>query len=261
MEIWQAIVLGFVQGFAEFLPISSSGHLMLLQNWFGITEGAFFFTMLLHIGTLIPVIIVLFKDCLELFKKPKRFFCLVLATCPAGLLGLAISLFIDLDSAVSNNIWILSIMFLITACAMVFSEWYSKKHESQMTRGINWKTALGMGLGQMFGTLPGVSRSGSTIVGATLSKVEKNERAVFTFIMSITTILATLFLEVLKKTIGGEGFGEIEILPCIFGILTSAVCGYIAIKFMLKFIRKANYKWFAAYLVILSIVNLIIALI
>ena len=70
MEIWQAIILGAVQGFAEFLPVSSSGHLILIQRWLGVTEGSLFFDVMLHVGTLIPVIVVFFKDILELFKKP-----------------------------------------------------------------------------------------------------------------------------------------------------------------------------------------------
>lgn len=256
MQIWQAIVLGAVQGIAEFLPISSSGHLMLLQNWFGLEEGAFFFTMALHIGTLIPVVIVLFKDIIGLFKdKWKRLWLLVLATIPAGLVGFILSVGVDIDAFVGDNIWVLSIAFLITAGFMVFSELFSKKNN--MINGINVKTALGMGLGQVLGTLPGISRSGSTILGATVMKVEKNERASFTFLMSIPTICAAVLLEIVKGVKGGT-IGDIEVLPLVFGIVTAMITGYIAIKLMLNLIRKANYKWFALYLVGISIANLII---
>ena len=114
MEIWQAIVLGAIQGFTEFLPVSSSGHLMLLQNWFGLSEGALFFTIMLHVGTLIPVCLVLYKSILELFKKPfKKFLYLVIATIPAGILGIVFSKFLDVDSLFANNIWLLSITFTL----------------------------------------------------------------------------------------------------------------------------------------------------
>ena len=92
MEIWQAIVLGVVQGFTEFLPVSSSGHLILLQNWFGIQENVIFYSIMLHLGTLIPVIIVLWKEILALFKKPfTKFGYLVLATIPAGIVCIIFS--------------------------------------------------------------------------------------------------------------------------------------------------------------------------
>ena len=127
MEIWQAIVLGAVQGFTEFLPVSSSGHLMLLQNWFGIKE-AFFYSVMLHIGTLIPVFIVLWKEIWALFKKPfNKFGYLVIATIPAGVIGIIFTLAFDLDSLFENNIWILSITFLITATELLFAERRSKK--------------------------------------------------------------------------------------------------------------------------------------
>ena len=123
MEIWQAIVLGAVQGFAEFLPVSSSGHLILLQNWFGIKDNVIFYSVMLHLGTLIPVVIVLWKEILGLFKKPfNKFWYLVLATVPAGIVGIIFSKVFDLDAVFTDNVWLLSITFLFTAAEMVFSE-------------------------------------------------------------------------------------------------------------------------------------------
>lgn len=257
MEIWQAIVLGAVQGFAEFLPISSSGHLLLLQKWFGMTEGVWFFNIMLHIGTLIPVLIVLWKDVLNMFKKPfSRFGFWVLASIPAGLVGLIIALICDLDEVFLNNIWILGITFLLTAGELIFSERFAKKNE--MLNPINVKTSLIMGFGQACGVLPGLSRSGTTITAGTIAKVDRNENAVFTFIMSIPVILAAALLEGYKGLSTGL---EIEALPLLFGMLTAIITGYIAVKFMLRVIRKANYKWFSLYLVLISIATFITAFI
>ncbi|MBQ0099187.1 MAG: undecaprenyl-diphosphate phosphatase [Firmicutes bacterium] len=258
MEIWQAIVLGAVQGFAEFLPISSSGHLLLMQKWFGLTEGVWFFNIMLHIGTLIPVLIVLWKDVLDMFKKPfSRFGFWVLASIPAGIVGLIIALVCDLDEIFLNNIWLLGITFLLTAGELVFSERFAKKN--QMLNPINVKTALIMGCGQACGVLPGLSRSGTTITAGTIAKVDRNENAVFTFIMSIPVILAAAVLE--GYTGIKDGTLEIEALPLIFGMVTAMVTGYIAVKFMLKIIRKADYKWFSLYLVLISIATFVTAFI
>ena len=258
MEIWQAIVLGAVQGFAEFLPVSSSGHLILLQNWFGIKDNVIFYSVMLHLGTLIPVVIVLWKEILGLFKKPfNKFWYLVLATVPAGIVGIIFSKVFDLDAVFTDNVWLLSITFLFTAAEMVFSEMRAKKVE--MVNPINLKSSFIMGCGQAVGVLPGVSRSGSTITAGCIAKVDKSENANFTFLMSIPIILAAVLMEGYDCVKTGS-FGGIDVVPLLLGILTATVCGYIAIKFMLSIIKKANYKWFSVYLVLISVTNLIVYL-
>ncbi len=259
MKIWEAIVLGAVQGFAEFLPISSSGHLILLQKWFGISENVVFYTVMLHIGTLIPVIVVLWKEIWGLFKKPfNKFGYLVLATVPAGLLGIIFSLFLDLDSLFFNNIWLLAITFTFTAAEMLFSEWRAKK--VAMNNPINLKTSFIMGMGQAVGVFPGISRSGTTITAGCLAKVDRNENANFTFLMSIPIILAAAAMSTIDVISAGT-IGNVDWVALCLGMLTAMVCGYIAIKFMLAVIKKANYKWFSLYLVLLSIGTIITAIV
>ena len=256
MEIWQAIVLGAVQGFTEFLPVSSSGHLILLQNWFGIEDNVIFYSIMLHLGTLIPVAIVLWKQIMELFKKPfTKFWYLVIATIPAGIIGIIFSKVFDLDSVFTDNVWLLSITFLITAIEMLFSEFRAKK--VQMINPVNLKSSFIMGCGQAVGVLPGVSRSGSTVTAGVLAKVDKTENANFTFLMSIPIILAAIMLESVDFISAGN-VGSVDFIPVVLGVLTAALTGYIAISFMLKLIKKANYKWFSLYLVLLSITNLIV---
>lgn len=255
MEIWQAIILGAVQGFAEFLPVSSSGHLILLSNWLNIKENTLFYSVTLHIGTLIPVFIVMKNQILDTIKNAKpKLINLVLATIPAGVIGLIFSLVLDLDTLFEQNRWLLSLTFLITAVQMFLCQ--NKGNKKGLIKPINAKTSLIMGLGQAIGVLPGVSRSGSTITFGNLAKVDKENNANFTFLMSIPIILAALFMQVLSLVTNGESV-KIDIVPLTFGLVTSAVCGYIAINSMLKVIKKANYKWFGLYLVLISIINLI----
>ncbi len=259
MEIWQAIVLGMVQGFAEFLPISSSGHLILLQHWFGVEKGVIFFTVILHLGTLVPIVIVLYKEILALFKKPfTGVRNLLIATLPAGLVGVIFALAFDLDSLFTENIWLLGVSFLFTAGEMLFSEIRSKK--TPLNNAITLKSSIIMGCGQAVGVFPGISRSGSTVTAGTIAGVEKEKNASFTFLMSIPIILAAVLLQTIDGAFGGS-FGTIGVLPLFFGFITATLTGYISITFMMKVIKKANYKWFSLYLILLSIATFITALI
>lgn len=255
MEIWQAIVLGAVQGFTEFLPISSSGHLILLQNWFGISENVVFYSIMLHIGTLIPVIVVLWKQIIGLFKRPfSKLGYLVLATIPAGVVGLIFSVALDLDTLFTERYYLLAITFMLTAIELLFAERRAKK--VPMDNGINLKTSLIMGGGQALGVVPGLSRSGTTITAGCLGKVDRTENANFTFLMSIPIIIAAAGMEL----IGGIKDGtlvSVNVIPVLIGMLTAAVCGYVSIKFMLKLIKKANYKWFSVYLLGISVATVI----
>ncbi len=259
MELWQAVILGAVQGFAEFLPISSSGHLILLQQWFGITENVMFYSVMLHVGTLIPVIVVLWREILGMFKKPfSKLWYLILATIPAGVVGLIASKLIDLDAFFTQNLWLLGITFLLTAVELIFAEIRAKK--VAMVNPINIKTSLIMGAGQAVGVFPGLSRSGTTMSAGCLAKVNKDDNASFTFLMSIPIILAAVFMEGLDIVQAG-GIGNIDFFPLIIGIITAMVCGYIAINFMLSIIKKANYKWFSLYLVGISAATFLTAFI
>ena len=256
MQIWQGIVLGAIQGFAEFLPISSSGHLILLANWFGIYENTLFYSVMLHLGTLIPVIIILWKKILGLFKSPfSLLFALIVATIPAGLVGLIFSKLIDLDTLFAENIYLLSISFFLTAFAMLIAEKRSKK--LPLIKDITTKSAFIMGCGQAIGVMPGISRSGSTLFFGTLAKVDSENNANFTFLMSIPIILSAVMLESFEIVKSNYAI-QIDIVPLVFGIITSAVCGYIAINFMLSVIKKARYKWFGVYLICISLINLIV---
>ena len=182
---------------------------------------------------------------------------MVLATIPAGIIGIVFSVAFDLDQLFFDNIWLLSIAFLITAGVLLFVEHRAKKTE--LNRPINAKTAFMMGCGQAFGVLPGISRSGSTLSSGILAKVDRDSNASFTFLMSIPIILAAVLMEGLDVVKSGT-IGNVNWISLAFGIVTSAVCGYIAVKFMLKIIKKANYKWFSIYLVGMSIATLITAL-
>lgn len=248
MEIWQAIILGIVQGVAEFLPISSSGHLILVRSLMGLEGDYLLFDIMLHVGTLGAVAVYFFKDILELFKPPfKKLGLLVLATIPAGLVGLFLGDFVD-EIFMSGKY--LCFTFLATAIMMFLTEFFAKKESYNQPLTI--KTAIGMGLMQAVGVLPGISRSGSTIFGGVMTKTEKNEVASFSFLMSIPMILGSAAVETYHVIRDGA---TVDVLPMIIGVVVAFVSGYFAIKLVMGLVKKANFKWFGVYLVALSLIT------
>ena len=255
MEIWQAIVLGAVQGLAEFLPVSSSGHLILMQRWLGVTEGGLFFDVMLHIGTLIPVFIVFFKQIIGLSRKPfNKLLWLVLASIPAALTGFLLSDYIEGAFYGGDELaaCLLAGTFLLTAAELLASEIVQKKRNLELP--LSLKSAAVMGVFQGVAIVPGLSRSGTVISGGCFMGVNREENADFTFLMSIPVILGAALVSGYKAVKGGI---TIEVLPIIAGMVTAAITGYIAIKVMLKVIKKADYKWFSLYLVIMAVASVI----
>ena len=261
--IWKSSVLGVVQGLTEFLPVSSSGHLSLLQRLLGfdLEGGAMtFINIMMHIGTLIAVVVVFWKDILALFKKPfKTLLMLIVATIPAGVIGLLFSDEIDAIFAGSSGLLYLALCFAVTGLMLMACEHIAKRQKAPKPLG--WKSTVPMGLMQAVALFPGISRSGSTIVAGTVAGAKRDEVARFSFLMSIPVILGSFLVEIasgVKDVATGTPsyFSEIgapDIVGMLFGVVLSAVFGFLAIKWMLVIIRKANYMWFSVYLVCLSL--------
>lgn len=255
MEIWQAIILGAVQGLAEFLPVSSSGHLIIMQRWLGVEQGGLFFDVMLHIGTLIPVFVVFFKEIIGLFKRPfGKLWMLIIASIPAGLTGMLLGDFVEGAFYGSDMLaaCLLAGTFLLTATELFVSEIVSKKYERALPLG--YKSAIAMGVAQSVAIVPGLSRSGTVISAGCYCGVKREQNANFAFLMSIPVILGAAVVSGYKSV--KEGIA-IEVLSLVLGVVTAAITGYIAIKVMLKIIKKANYKWFSLYLVLMAVASVV----
>jgi len=267
MNIINAIILGIVQGLTEFLPVSSSGHLVLLQKIFKIQEPSLFFDTMLHVGTLIAVVTVLWKDIFEILKKPiqKLTGFLILATIPAVIAALLFKDAIE-DIFVSGKL--LGICFLITAALLVTAELLSRRDknanpavEGQNENGakMTWLHALFIGVIQALAIPPGISRSGATISGSLFCKLDRGFAARFSFLMSIPAILGAVVMQtkdlVKHGSTEGAHFGTAAI---IVGTVSSAVVGFFAVKFMLKIIREKSLFGFAIYTGVLGVVVLVL---
>ncbi len=244
MNAWVAIILGVVQGLTEFLPVSSSGHLILFERLFGLNGDNLAFNIVVHLGTLFSVVIFYRKKLWGMVKKPlnKNNILLIVATIPTVVIFF---LFRDFFEESFNGAY-LAVAFFVTAIMLTVAEIVSQK---SLAKNMDYKSALIMGAFQGLAILPGVSRSGSTLSSGLVCGVKKQEVADFSFLMSLPIILGSLVLEIV-----GGGFEGVGVISLILGFITSFVCGYIAIKFMLGIIKDKKLYPFAIYLAVLGLV-------
>ncbi|MEG2456602.1 MAG: undecaprenyl-diphosphate phosphatase [Clostridia bacterium] len=246
MEILEAIFLGIVQGLTEFLPISSSGHLLLFES-LGVGEPSLVTNIVLHIGTLFSVLVAYRKRLYELLKKPfsKEMMCYVVACVPTGIIALLMKRFCY-EALLGSY---LPTCFMLSATLLLFADFYKPNKIGVL----NTKTALLSGVFQGIAVLPGVSRSGATITALSVSGVERSKAAEFSFILSIPIII----LSALSELSGGALSSGVFVLPLAVGAVSAFVSGLLAIKIMLRFITKKRLWPFSAYLIIVSIISFI----
>ena len=261
MSIVHSLILGVIQGLGEFLPISSSGHLLLARILFGIqtdTPAMKMLDILLHVGTLLPVLIVFRKEWVDMILHPvrnKTLILLIAASVPTLAVYLLAKKFIVVNGyegfAIFDNGWFLGVSFLITALFLLLCDWFDSRNQAKAKK-VGFPQAVVMGLFQGIGMIPGVSRSGSTIFGGTLTGLSKPLAAKFSFMMSMPAIVGSLLME--GKDAVEEGYiNQIELLPTLVGVVAAAVVGYLAIRFMLRIIAKVPLAWFALYLAVLGV--------
>lgn len=262
MSYFQAVVLGLVQGLAEFLPISSSGHLALLQYFFKIeSDNVLAFTVLMHLGTLISVFIVYSKDIWALLKelcytirdictgKGPRINCcetrrlgfmIIVATIPTAIIGL---LFEDFFESLYSKLVAIGIGLVFTGTIMWLSEKFGKgKYEVMQMK---WRTAIFVGIMQGIAICPGVSRSGSTLVGSLSGGLKREFAVKFAFLISIPSILGSIVLEI--PDLFEEGMDMSLAGPCLLGVIVAAVSGLVAIKAMIRIVSRKKLIYFSIY--------------
>lgn len=253
MSIFQAILLGIVQGLTEFLPVSSSGHLLLAERLFGIQESSLTFGVILHFGTLIPVIIVFWSDIWKILKHPfqKMTYILIVASIPAAIVGFTLNDKIEAIFYGGNLLWI---TFFITGLVLLYSD--KAPSEGRGEDEVTYKDALIIGCTQAVAILPGISRSGSTISAGLFSGLSRETAAKISFLLSIPVVGGAFLLEVVDMAQTGFVLDGVSVGACIAGFIASMLSGYLSIKFMLELIRKAKLKYFAYYLFVVSAISL-----
>lgn len=255
MTVVQAALLGLVQGLTEFLPISSSGHLVIAQHFLHVNDGGLIFEVLLHCATLAAVIAAYWQDIRELLKKPfqKYTYLLIAATIPTGIIGLT---FKDSFERLFSSVTIVGYMLLITGIILLIAELVSRNffHSNRF----NYFQAIVIGLGQGMAITPGISRSGTTIAVGLLVGLERMEAARFSFLLSIPAILGASVLEA-KDIVLTQQISTSLLLPYAVGAVTAAISGYLAIKLLLGILNRGKLYYFSIYCWVLGLATIIFA--
>lgn len=276
MSVVEAVLLGLLQGVAEFLPISSSGHLALAQELFDLDDVPLLFDIMLHLATLGAVLLFFRRKIWSLLKVVGRWLArrslpedktdlrtivaLLLGTAVTGVFGILLS---DLVEGYSEKL--ICVGFFVTAGLLIFSDAVEERRRKKLlesgsdglvtTRsGVRPLQGLGIGLAQGVGVLPGISRSGSTIAGALLCGVDREQAGEFSFLLSIPAILGAFVLELDDLDAIGDSVG---VAPVVTGCVAAFVAGIFALSVLMKIVRKGKLEWFALYLIPAGVLGLV----
>ncbi|MBN2285305.1 MAG: undecaprenyl-diphosphatase UppP [Tissierellales bacterium] len=262
MTFIEGFVLGLIQGLTEFLPVSSSGHLTLVSALFGIKEGNLFYSVMLHFSTLLAVFIYFRNDLINLIKAffrliskvfkrnknktdgyEKLVLLIIIGTIPTGIIGIAFS---DFFESLYTNVYSVGYALIVTGIILLLSEIKVQKKYSITTLPM-YKAGI-IGIFQGFAIIPGISRSGSTIVGALLMGLNKEEAARFSFLLSMPAITGAALLEVLKINTAHITFEW----SLVIGMIVAFVAGMISIGLLLSLVKKDKLYYFAIYVFALA---------
>jgi len=251
MTLFQGFILGIVQGITEWLPVSSSGHLAILEYLFGIKE-TLSFNIALHFASVIVIFIVFWKDIKELIigvlkrdkKALKMFFYYFLASIPAAIFGVLLKS--HLESA-NQNLFLIGICLIITS-VILFTTKYTKKSNQKM----NTKNSILIGLAQAFAILPGISRSGSTISMGLRRGIDKEEISKFSFILAIPVILGATLLDIKNL----QSIQNIEAV--VIGMIVCLIFGVFSLRFLINIIKKNGLYKFSPYCFLIGIFSILI---
>lgn len=256
MNIWVLILLCVVQGLTEFLPVSSSGHLLLVEQLFGVSENLMLLNLFLHISTLLAVVIVYRKTIWLICKKPFQplSFKLLIATICSVFLAFAYKL-----SKIENVITkIYPFGFLLTSILLLSCHLFQKRATAVSAGEISYKNSVLVGLVQGVAVVPGLSRSGSTISSLILTGHDETKASEFSFLLSIPIIVGGFVLELLKIDKSSFILQDFSVISYIFAFLLTFVVSIIALKLTIKFLKKQKFILFSVYTFLMFILTFVL---
>ncbi len=245
MDTIHAVILGLLQGATEFLPVSSSGHLILAEHFLGLGDTSISFDVILHVGTLLAVLSYFWRDWADVLRSLPRpresrlLFLLILGTIPGAGLGYLLE---DVVSTVLRSPWVVVMTLSGVALLLYSAERWSR--QERVFDDLGWKDALVVGCAQALAIVPGVSRSGITMTAALFLGVKRQAAARFSFLLSAPIIAGAGLYEGLK--LWQNGFAELSSLY-LWGFLAACVSGYLAIAFLMRFLTRHTFYPFVYY--------------
>jgi undecaprenyl-diphosphatase len=268
--VFEALVMGIVQGLTEFLPISSSGHLIIvpfIAGWDDEFLTSLAFSVMLHVGTLVALLIYFRDDWLRLVPAwfasvrdrsvaadPDRrlAWLLVATTVPAALAGL---LFEDVIETSFRSVGLVAFTLVVGGVVMLIADRFGPR--TRTITDVTFPIALGIGAAQAFALVPGISRSGVSITAGRFAGLDREPAARFAFLMAMPITLGAVLFEA-RQLLAGEASPDVQILPLVVGMLAALVSGLVAIRFMLDFLRSQSLDVFVAYRFVLAAIVLVI---
>ncbi len=255
MEWFDALILGGLQGITEFLPISSSGHLVLGEELLGLEiEELKSFDVFVHVGTLLAILVYFWKDIWGMLKNigknnvyGRLLLYILIGTVPAALFGIFGEDWID---GIFRNVnYVAGAMFVVGLMFITGEQVYGKRGKRGSLEGMTWWKALFIGCFQAVALIPGVSRSGSTIVAGLFQGIKREEAARFSFLLGIPAIAGAGLLTAVKES----GEATVDLIPTLIGFGSSFILGLISVSILMKFLKKYSLRVFAVYLILLSL--------
>ncbi|HPO76124.1 MAG TPA: undecaprenyl-diphosphate phosphatase [Thermoclostridium caenicola] len=252
MTLIQAILLGIIQGITEFLPISSSGHLVLFEKTFGVAEPTLTFGIVVHLGTLLAVFAVFWKDVASILRRPfqRLTLLLIVGTIPTGIIGVVFKDFFESLFASGKT---LGFEFFVTGLVLFFAENINRGYKDVEETSL--LDAAFVGVMQGAAILPAISRSGLTISGALFRDMDRDFAARFSFLLSIPAILGAAVFDM--KDVLEAGVENLDSVSLGAGFIFAAIFGYISIKYMIGILKKGKMRYFSYYVFVLGALILI----
>ncbi|WP_025761355.1 undecaprenyl-diphosphate phosphatase [Dyadobacter tibetensis] len=247
MTIWQAIILAIIEGITEFLPVSSTGHMIIASSFMGISHLEFtkMFTVNIQFGAILSVIVLYWK---RFFQSTQFYFKLFIAFLPAAFFGFLLN---DLIDAMLESVVVVAVSLLVGGIILVFIDRIA--NEDAEDREISYFEALKIGLFQCIAMIPGVSRSASTIIGGMIQGLSRKQAAEFSFFLAVPTMAAAGGYKLLKTY---DTIQASDIQTLLIGNLVAFVVAMMAIKFFISFLTKYGFKVFGYYRIVLGLVLL-----
>ncbi len=250
MNYWEAIILALIEGLTEFLPVSSTGHMIIGSSLMGIASEDFtkIFTVCIQFGAILSVVVLYYKRFLQSLQF---YYKLVVAFIPAAVFGLLLS---DIIDQLLENVLVVAIMLFVGGVIFILLDKWFEKSENNPDREIQYPEALKIGFFQVIAMVPGVSRSAATIIGGLTQKLNKKQAAEFSFFLAVPTMLAAGSKTLLDYFMDGNTFTAEQWKILAFGNMVAFIVAIVAIKTFIGFLTKHGFKLFGYYRIVLGLI-------